>query len=713
LASYNPYFFNDQVTKNRDNVPQDLINSSQKPHIWLDPANNQGGELCLPFFYPRNFVSITQGDHRFLGKIDLQSTQPLRHANGGDDAVNITVFAWAEDVKLSVPTQILPDAVSTVLESQSGTLTSGAMDEYGTGIVSKPASAVAKAAGMLSQFPRIGPYARASEMVMSTVAGIATLFGMSRPAVLTNPQYIKPQPAGNLPNVDTHETVTKLSLDSKNEVTIDPRVVGLEDKDEMGIIEFVKRESYLCSFDMSTSLDGVDKILFESRVTPTLFDTNDVATNSTEYHLTPCAYMANAFEHWHGSITYKFQIVKSKFHKGKILVQYDPSYFSTSSSSFNTNYSRIIDLASEDEFEVTIGWCQSRPWLKTRSLWLSGTNWSTDSSFGLPDYEYANGMIKVSVLNKLVSPSADSNISFNVFVRMEDDAKFAQPTINHFSRISFLDQLTALESQSGETTLTDVNDKATAPVGAPQIDSINKQGPSSDQYTNVFFGESPTTLREILKRYVKSRVVVLPDEDPNDYTQFTVISKIAPFQRGYDTSSSDLDENAFPYTFTQMTYLSYFAPCFAGWRGSLRKKFNYPPSSSYAMNPSVNWGFPSASNSFQTIIGKLSGSTDFVRNTLSSSSEQATSGLMTTNLGINDTLEVEFPYYKDERFITARALTQNALDPRRYRMDVGIARGSDNKRLIVNQYEAVGDDFSLHFFTGVPIIHVYATPTPS
>jgi hypothetical protein len=711
LVSYNPYFFDDEVTKVRSNIPADLVASSQKPHVWLDPANNQGGEMSLPFFYPRNFVSITSGDHRFLGKVDVQSTQVLRHANGGDDPVYISVFAWAEDVKLSVPTAQDPDT-RDVFYSQSNVITSGSMDEYGAGIVSKPASAVAKAAGMLTRIPSIAPYARASQICASAVGSIASLFGMSRPTIVTNPAYYKPFPQGNLPNVDTHECVTKLALDSKNEVTIDPRVVGLPDEDEMGILDFVKRESYLTSFDM-TSGDGVDAPLFDAYVRPTLFDTNALGTNATEYHLTPMAYMANAFEFWHGSVTYKFQIVKSKFHKGKILIQYDPMTFEGAGAiDFNTNYSRIIDLAAEDEFEFTVGWCQSRPWLKIRSLWQSTLGWSVTGTLGLADLEHSNGVIRITVLNKLSSPSVDTPISFNVMVKMEDDALFAQPCINHFAQVSLLDDADPelpFDSQSAEVTTADT---ATAPTGANALQSINSEGPPSDQYNNVFFGESPTTIRELLKRYVRTRVHVLPEQDQAAYQQYSMQEKIAPFQRGYDVDSGDADDLGNGYNFVQTTFMSYFIPCYAGWRGSLRKKFNFPPNSDVGSNPTLTWGTPSANESYVENIVSVPGSRLFLRNALSGSSDQPTGGLMGTNLGINDTLEAEFPYYHDERFIPARALNDNTLNDRRLRLDVGISKGPGAQNSIIQEYNAVGDDFSLHFFTGVPILYMYPGATP-
>jgi hypothetical protein len=62
LTSYNPFTLGDEVTVERNFIQQDLIQASQKPHFFLNPTKNTGGELCLPFFFPKNYMSISAGD---------------------------------------------------------------------------------------------------------------------------------------------------------------------------------------------------------------------------------------------------------------------------------------------------------------------------------------------------------------------------------------------------------------------------------------------------------------------------------------------------------------------------------------------------------------------------------------------------------------------------------------------------------------------------
>jgi hypothetical protein len=238
LVSYNPLSGFDQVTIERGlggALDADLVGASQKPHIFLNPTLNAGGVLEIPYFYKENYIPLTQGGITDgLGEVVFRSFGNLRHTDVGNP-VTINVYLWATDVTLTMPTsRDLP-----ALPSQSGVMNSG--DEYGQGIISKPASAIAKAAGMLKSIPLIRPYARATEIVATGVGDVARLFGYSRPAVITDPNIMKPVPLGNVANVDAADTVYKLTLDSKNEVTVDPRVTGLEGRDEMSVVDYVKR----------------------------------------------------------------------------------------------------------------------------------------------------------------------------------------------------------------------------------------------------------------------------------------------------------------------------------------------------------------------------------------------------------------------------------------------------------------------------------------
>jgi hypothetical protein len=218
-------------------VPQDLIQMSQLPHIYLDPTTSQGGEITLPFFHPNNALSIPENDFAQVGALTFKDLTTLAHANNGTNPVTITVFAWATDVSLSIPTS-----------TRNGSLSPQMGDEYGLGPVSRPANTIARAAGALSKIPVIAPYAKATQMAAQAVGDVASIFGYSRPTQVTQSSTVKPEFVGVLANTNVPDNATKLTLDCKQEVTVDPRVVGLASSDEMSILSLAKRESYYGSF---------------------------------------------------------------------------------------------------------------------------------------------------------------------------------------------------------------------------------------------------------------------------------------------------------------------------------------------------------------------------------------------------------------------------------------------------------------------------------
>lgn len=731
LVSYNPYIDGDQVTVERNFIPQDLIQASQKPHFFLNPTKNTGGELCLPFFWPDNYMSIPSADWNNMGEITISSFANLLHANGGNDPVTITTYIWAEDIVLTIPTTSDPPLVSQsgrrgarVSSGDRGNMINS-QDEYGQGIISKPASAVARAAGALSQLPLIGPYMRATEIGANATSRIAQLFGYSRPNIITDIQQFKPMPTGNLANVDAADAALKLTLDSKTELTVDSRTVGLDGTDEMGILDYVKRESYLTQFTWAPDA-GVDELLWNTRVLPMQLDNTE-----GEIHMTPLAHMATCFAQWQGSIKFRFQIVKSDFHKGRILVRWDPNSFTTSVD-YNTNYSRVIDIAETDDFEIVVGWGQKTPWKECGVPYATGSNFS-DSVRILTQEKQANGMLELVVLNDLVCPSVDAPISINVFVSACDDFKlaepknsdlvnyhlFPQPVVAQSSiRADLSEAAEILESQSSspnvETGDTTSSDKPTA---SGELMTIAKKSEENDATYLVYYGDPPCSIRELCKRYTFTRFWY-PTEAALDSVRINGLrNKNMPYHTGYDPEGIDLAaDGTTKVTVGPTAFSSWFTPAYAGVRGSMRKKFFFSASDTTQTPLVTRINFQGAGNgAFSSQELLLTADRSTLQKFLSSRwASNSGNGTAATNLSINNTIEVELPYYLPKRFSRARTIQAQQLDCNSHFVkttDVNIdTTGPAPKRFstVYQQHDAVGEDFSLFFFTGVPIYYQYS-----
>ncbi|APG78897.1 hypothetical protein 2 [Beihai picorna-like virus 35] len=759
LVSYNPFTWGDEVTVDRAFIPQDNIQASQKPHFFLNPTKNTGGELCLPFFWDKNYLNIPAGDWKDMGEIVINSFGNLLHANGGNDPVTVTIYLWAEDVVLTMPTNSDPPLVSQSGRRRARALNSRdqgnsiASDEYGTGIISKPAAAIARAAGQLSSLPVIGPYMTASQIAAGATANIAKTFGYSRPAVITDTQIMKPSPTGNLAATDAADAVIKLTLDSKAELTVDSRTVGLAGQDEMGITEYCMRESYLTSFSWGPD-QAPDSLLWNTRVLPMQLDNvND------EIHMTPLAHMATCFGNWQGSLKFRFQIVKSDFHKGRILARWDPNFF-TSSVNYNTNYSRVIDIAETDDFEIVVGWGQSSPWKECGSPFATGSNFSAVSRLYTSDTQ-ANGVLELAVLNELVSPSIDAPISINVFVSACDDFKLANPTnskLNYFhlfpvpptepNRNGVQDdalgpggqgqvqnvglgpflpaggigdpsngEYDVLTSQSSEPNVeTGDSTESDKPTSSGEIISIASKSDPDDNTYMVYYGDPPTSIRELCKRYCFTRMW-FPERASTGAIRINgLTNKDLPYHTGWDPHGIDTSTvTGNPLTVGPTAFHSWFLPAYAGYRGGMRKKYFFTGNLKQS---------PQVSRSLYHTYGNGS-STDLELSATQSNAERqkfyssrwnssAGTGTAATNMSINDTIEVELPFYWNRRFAASRQIRAQTLQCNSHRVVTtaatisGEAQNQDTLGLFYQQHDAVADDFSLFFFTGVPIYYFYS-----
>jgi hypothetical protein len=218
LISYRPLPGFDGLSRNNGGQ-NDLCLASQRMHLYLNPTISQGGTLELPFFHPSTFLDVTRAQWSEMGIIDCDSLTTLKHANGADSPVTLTVFAWAEDVEVCALTQQNPSAI--VPQS---------MPEY-KGIVSKPASHLSKFASMLKDIPVLSNMAMATEIGAGSIAYMANYFGFSRPAHMT-PEYRVITSNDPIPNFDGPKALVKLTADSKQELTVDPAVAGLSSYDE-------------------------------------------------------------------------------------------------------------------------------------------------------------------------------------------------------------------------------------------------------------------------------------------------------------------------------------------------------------------------------------------------------------------------------------------------------------------------------------------------
>ncbi|APG76788.1 hypothetical protein 2 [Beihai picorna-like virus 20] len=685
-------------------IDDDLVQLSQLPHIYLNPTTSQGGDLTLPFFYHLNSYAQSSGVFTDIGKCYLRSINTLKHANGASDKVTISIFAWAEDITLAVPTS----QNSTILTAQMGEI-----DEANAkGTISGPATAVADAAATLSSVPIIGPYAKATEMPARMVAKIAKALGYCRPPETKNPEPYRNTAISSLAVTNVPDNTQKLTVDDKQELTIDPGISGVAEGDVLTIKDIARRESFLTKFSWNVGT-APDTLLWNARVDPVIW-----AQSASTFHFPACAMASIPFKYWTGTMKFRFQVVTSNYHKGRLRIAYDPNFFA-SDTEFNVNYMHIVDIAEKTDFTVSVTNGQQVTLLDHH---LPGID-SVTQMYSTTRYtakEEGNGVIQVSVLNELTVPNSITNndIEINVFVSMGDDFEVFVPD-DHFQQFTVANPV--LEAQSGEIGV-DKIELDSDPV-KENADPLNGSEGVSDKTNLVFTGESIKSFRTMLKRYNMHFGLSPLDQFHNE---ITLRMNSYPYYRGRVTGAVNNTSPNGKYNYCHTVMLHWITLAFSGWRGGIRWK----------ALPRGGWEHLTSTVERAGIIQSSQHDLDVTAPSAPATQSQAAesavnTGVIGTTLGaplpgtkgmaytvraVNPCLEFEIPFYSPARFVPGRVEDWTSNTETRYNEVFDFkAWGSslEGEETFIDFYVSAAEDFQVYFFKGLPrLYHEPLLPPP-
>lgn len=457
------------------NLPY-IVPLSQLPGIWLHPADDSGGELSVPFFRHNNWLNLNVKEPaKTMGALYYYIAAILGVAStGGSPTLTIDTFAWMEDVELSASTAEL------TLQSK---------DEY-DGVVSAPATAIARVAGKLTTVPVIGKFARATQIGASAIADVASMFGFTNTPVITDIPARIPMPGPCIASSEIGAQVQKLTLDPKQELSVDPTLHGVPSDDQMGISHIVSQTSALTVGGWSTT-DAVGDVLFNADVSPQLFglvnidDATPVTVSRRVYH-TPMSYVGMMFTHWRGDVVFDIEVICTKFHKGRLKIAWDPLGSGGSSAlPENTVYTTILDVGKNNKATFRVPYHQAFGWLRTRGI--SRENWSPGNPLPV-NSAYDNGLFVVSVLTPLMSPVTPQNVSILFSVRGAGNLEYANLR-SHLGESSASPPPTIFAIQAKDVVDIEPGQESFGDVG--------------DQHPNRYalnFGECVASLRAVLHR---------------------------------------------------------------------------------------------------------------------------------------------------------------------------------------------------------------------
>lgn len=724
---------------------------SQRPHAFFAPQANMGCDMSLPYVNPCEWIDLrntTKGATNLtcLGEVTLETFFPLSTATTAvSDVITYNVYAWCDEIELNGPT-----------------LNYQAKDEYGKGVVSDAASAASEYVNALGQVPMIGKYAKATSVALRGVGMFASAFGFTNPPVLADTMPMRPSFLNQMASADISIPIEKLSLDPKNELTIDPSVAGHTSEDELSISSMAQRETYLGLVPWATSATTATGLI-SGNVTPETYAyfTSTTGTITYKYStmaLPPMCWISNLFRFWRGSIKYRFVVIASPFHKGRLRFLYDPAGDFSAAPAEGRILTRIIDISETTEFEMEIPFMQPTHWAELRGLqttpiitnggatrnitFANGTVGSTTY-----DTNSHNGAFRIEVLTELGAGTVSSPAYILVFASAGSDFELAAPN-------DAMDTEGALDSNPGILTYTQPL-LYQGPEVVAENDVPDEQPdclcptirPARDSSALVFMGERIMSLRQLLHRTnfyttMKLGSTLMPTTAG---ASFQFVTQVPRFPRspgsvvttfGHAGPQSRALHSAIGgpvrFNFLSFSPLSYLVPAFLGQRGSLVWKFhplNYSDLQFNTLNVIRTPVITNPSTSYLTDGNTASGASTIVTSSggmvmrnLPQANMSGAAGMSVAPGKVVPSVEFASPMYSRFRFLPTKhnnigstvytpsfEVTDEAIRIVARVSTTGAAAASTAINPMIDAYYHGGADFTPVFFINVPLIYFTST----
>lgn len=690
LFSYQPYAaLNTCLAYAQVEAPDGLLcYLSQAPGSFLLSVNtNQTYEITLPFIWQYNMLRLynasstvvsSYDDFAQMGKLYVATLGVVGSVSATPTSPYLQIYAWCDDAELGTSS-------ATVINVPAESKVSDAHDERVTGPVERFASSMVNMLEPLRKVPNIGPYAMASSMMFTGAKHLASILGWSKPVPVNSLTYVKNEPYRNGANIIGLDTAHRITLDPLQEITVDQSCVE-STSDDMSFNEICGRLSFYTAFKWNTT-DVPLVPIFQQVVTPLVSTPGTIVSGNTFTIPTALCFAAMPFNYWHGDITYRVVINSSKFHRGKLMVFYEPNIWQTTlinaGIELNKNFQIVIDIAETSEFEFTVKWAKERVWMlvgRTGMCFASYTNTLhtfTPSSF----YDRSNGYFGICPFTELQSPD-DSPVYVNMFIKSDN---------MHFNGL--YNNNADFSRGAGPADFVEAKAESQSYDVVPKYD-LNESTFSDAHISVEYFGEEPFSFRSLLKRYVtiqKYANVATTHQDHGNYVGFE-------FPIIYANNSP---ASGPPIWGPSNDLLSYLRQAYVAMRGSMRQRISMydVDGGTTPVQTQIRVGLAGISNTESAVM-------------LAPPAQYSDScGFTTFAPYTNNGVEVEFPFYCPLKFRLAynAAGADTLVDQywfRNYRVYAQMPKAVTNIYAIIDA--ATGEDFTLMRFQGsIPCYFAY------
>lgn len=634
------------------------------PHVSVDPGISATYDLELPWITGLGWFNMFGRSRNHELRLSACVVNALASATAdAAPAVTIRFYVIMEDVELAVPSvaAILGDGpkkqhagerVAKMVTSVNKELTTG-------GPLSGPLSALSGVAGSLTDVPVIGAYATPIAGLLGKAGDFARWMGYSRPPVVDEGFETLTKTSNSYALMDGPDNLHRLVGDPKQSVSFTAEAASCGSDDDMLISSIIRKHGYLATLTWAT--DG--SLVGSFPVTPS----EPVSETATTLQHTPLGYVSSAFRYWTGSISYRFEVVASAFHRGSfqiIWVPYDDPPGGSPLDYVNMFQSQVVDLSGPRTVDFVVPYGADAPISLMTDL---------------------NGVVRVNEIVPITSNGSTSPIYINVYVSAGDDFQLYRPGFENTGLWTPLPP--GSEVIGGTPTVVEIlgdrSTEANNETDGVGSSTSNLVVPLSITRNLVYFGESFSSVKQLAMR------TNLALNLSNTWGAGILHGLILPTFEYYLPAGEAVPTTHYVFP----TFASWFEPMFAASRGGQRFRISIRTGNGdldaqlfakvyVASAPGFNWGGASSPASFAY-------------------------GGANECLTAHPTIDIEFPHVERFRFRNAQWLQRIAASETAERLAVYTSRTSTLTSDAATTYvfRSAADDYSLHYFMFVPRLY--------
>lgn len=395
-----------------------IATKTTQPSIELD-CRSTVAIMKIPYVGPFNFYEVKTAKYDW-GTFYISVLSPLLTGALGENTIDVATHVWFEDFELAAP--LVPQMKMSLpkkKKNKSYSVVAGESKMAAMGPLQSTLSTVGTIAGALGTIPVLAPLCATVEWAADIGAGIASIFGWSKPVLTIVPGIMAKQTQRYSATADGADTSMPLALTYNNRIkTTD--CCSIRDNDEMSF-PFLKQVASLTAVASwsDTALAGTN--IYSHLIGPNnLFEssTKVVGLHTAGYRSGPPIYtLSNLFRFWRGGIKVRISIPKTDFHSGRLQITWTPSSLITATPTLSTavvSLREIVDIREGNEFEFVLPFYMGSNYLETANANIFSSVYS--------------GQLDVVVLNALRSPeTASSNVNLLFYFSGADDFEFQCP----------------------------------------------------------------------------------------------------------------------------------------------------------------------------------------------------------------------------------------------------------------------------------------------